>query len=81
MLEVEALKAVVKKSGGNPSPYQVDLMLHQQWQHINDILEVKKNFNEEGWIDPDKMIPKPHRRTDKRLKNYPYRNKLIGSPR
>ena len=30
MKEVEALKAVVKKSGGQPTPYQVDLMRHQQ---------------------------------------------------
>lgn len=35
MEEVEALKAVVKSSGGKPTPYQVDLMRYQQWLHIN----------------------------------------------
>jgi hypothetical protein len=29
---------VVKKAGGNPTPYQVDLMRYYQWAHANDIL-------------------------------------------
>jgi len=90
MKEVEDLKAVVKKSGGHPTPYQVDLMRYQQWLHINDILEhpleesyqakIIENFKWEEWIDPAKTITKPHERTDTRLKNYPYRNKPVQSP-
>jgi len=90
MKEVEALKAVVKKSGGKPTFYQVDLMRYQQWLHVNDILEhpleesyqakVIENFKWEEWIDPAKTITKPHERTDTRLKNYPYRSKPIESP-
>jgi hypothetical protein len=90
MKEVEALKAVVKKSGGKPTPYQVDLMRYQQWVHVNDILEhpleesyqakVIENFKWEDWIDPTKTIAKPHERSDTRLKNYPYRSKPIESP-
>ena len=89
MKEVEALKAVVKKASGKPTPYQVDLMRYQQWLHVNDILEhpleesyqakVIENFKWEEWIDPDKTITKPHERTDTRLKNYPYRSKPIQS--
>jgi formylmethanofuran dehydrogenase subunit E len=90
MKEVEDLKAVVKKSGGKPTPYQVDLMRYQQWLHVNDILDhpleesyqakVIENFKWEDWIDPAKTISKPHKRTDTRLKNYPYRSKPIESP-
>ncbi|HCE69639.1 MAG TPA: hypothetical protein DER40_19675 [Geobacter sp.] len=87
MKEVEALKAVVKKSGGKPTPYQVDLMRYQQWLHVNDILDhpleesyqakIIDNFIWDEWIDPAKTIPRPHERTDTRLKNYPYRSKPI----
>jgi len=90
MKEVEALKAVVKKAGGKPTPYQVDLMRYQQWLHVNDILEhpleesyqakVLENFKWDEWIDPAKTISKPHERTDTRLKNYPYRSRPIESP-
>lgn len=90
MKEVEELKAVVKKSGGKPTPYQVDLMRYQQWLHINDILErpleesyqakVIENFKWEEWVDPDKTIDRTHERTDTRLKNYPYRSRPIMSP-
>jgi formylmethanofuran dehydrogenase subunit E len=90
MKEVEALKAVVKKSGGNPTPHQVDLMRYQQWLHVNDILEhpleesyqarVIENFKWEEWIDPEKTVTKPHKRSDTRLKDYPYRNKPIEPP-
>jgi hypothetical protein len=90
MKEVEALKAVVKKAGGKPTPYQVDLMRHQQWVHVNDILEhpleesyqakVIENFKWEDWIDSVKTVVKTHERTDTRLKNYPYRRKPIESP-
>jgi formylmethanofuran dehydrogenase subunit E len=90
MKDVEALKAVVKDSDGKPTPYQVDLMRYQQWEHVNDILDhpleesyqakVIENFKWEEWIDPAKTIAKPHERTDTRLKNYPYRSKPIESP-
>ncbi|HNY24873.1 MAG TPA: FmdE family protein [Bacteroidales bacterium] len=90
MKEVEALKAVVKKAGGKPTPYQVDLMRYQQWLHINDILEhpleesyqakVIENFKWEEWIDPAKKIVTSHERSDTRLKNYPYRSKPIELP-
>jgi formylmethanofuran dehydrogenase subunit E len=90
MEEVEALKAVVKNAGGNPTPYQVDLMRYQQWAHVNDILEhpledsyqakVIKDFKWADWIDPTKVIATPHKRTDTRLKDYPYRSKPIESP-
>ena len=83
MKEVEALKAVVKKAGGESTPYQVDLMRYQQWVHVNDILDhpldesyqarVIENFRWEDWIDTSKAVAKPHPRTDTRLKNYPYR--------
>jgi formylmethanofuran dehydrogenase subunit E len=85
--DVEELKAIVKKAGGNPTPYQVDLMRHQQWRHINDILDrpleesyqtqVIENFNWEDWTDPEKKITKTHKRSDTRLKNYPYRSKPV----
>jgi formylmethanofuran dehydrogenase subunit E len=90
MKAIETLKAVVKKAGGKPTPYQVDLMRYQQWVHVNDILEhplnesyqatVIKRFKWEGWIDPAKKIAKPHQRSDTRLKNYPYRYQPISSP-
>lgn len=87
MKDVEALKAVVKQSGGKPTPYQVDLMRYQQWAHINDILEhpleasyqaeIIENFKWDDWIDPAKLVAKPHERTDTRLKNYPYRSRPV----
>lgn len=90
MKEVEALKSVVKNSGGQPTPYQVDLMRHQQWEHINDILEhpledsyqakLLDNFKWQDWIDPAKTIVTPHQRSDTRLKNYPYRSRPITPP-
>lgn len=90
MEEVEALKAVVKNAGGEPTPYQVDLMRYQQWAHVNDILEhpledsyqakVIENFKWSDWVDPTKVIATPHKRTDTRLKDYPYRSKPIESP-
>jgi len=80
----------VKKAGGKPTPYQVDLMRYQQWSHLNDILEhpleesyqakVIENFKWEEWIDIGKTVTKPHQRSDTRLKNYPYRAKPIMSP-
>jgi formylmethanofuran dehydrogenase subunit E len=90
MQDVEALKAVVKKAGGKPTPYQVDLMRYQQWSHLNDILEhpleesyqvkIIDNFKWEEWIDIGKTVSKPHQRSDTRLKNYPYRAKPVMSP-
>ncbi len=91
MKDVEALKAAVKQAGGQPTPYQVDLMRYQQWVHVNDILDrpleesyqaqVIDNFKWEDWIDPAKVITTPHARTDTRLKNYPYRGRPVEGPR
>ena len=88
MKDVEALKAVVKKAGGEPTPYQVDLMRYQQWVHVNDILShpleesyqarVIENFRWEDWVDTSKGVAKPHLRTDTRLKNYPYRTAPVS---
>lgn len=87
MKEVEALKSVVKNSGGKPTPYQVDLMRYQQWAHVNDILEhpltasytaaIIPDFKWADWIDPTKAVPEPVIRSDVRLKNYPYRRQPI----
>lgn len=88
MKDVEALKAVVKQAGGQPTPYQVDLMRHQQWLHVNDILDhpleesyqarVIENFRWEDWIDPAKTVARPHVRSDTRLKNHPYRRAPVS---
>lgn len=90
MEEVNSLKAVVKKAGGDPSPCQVDLMRHYQWKHINDILEhpleesyqarAIEDFAWEDWIDPSKAVARPHERSDTRLKNYPYRSRPVSGP-
>jgi formylmethanofuran dehydrogenase subunit E len=91
MKEIEKLKADVKTAGGEPSPYQVDLMRYQQWVHVNDILsrpleesyqaKVIENFKWDAWIDPTKTMAKPHLRADTRLKNFPYRSRPIEGPR
>lgn len=91
MQDVESLKAAVKSAGGQPTPYQVDQMRYQQWVHVNDILnrpldesyqaQVIANFKWEDWIDPAKTMPKPHLRSDTRLKNYPYRSRPIEGPK
>lgn len=90
MEEVKSLKAVVKKAGGKPTAYQVDLMRYQQWKHINDILEhpldasyqarVIGEFTWDEWIDPDKVVAETHERSDTRLKNYPYRSRPVSAP-
>lgn len=87
MQEVMDLKAEVKNSKGQPTPYQVDLLRYYQWQHVNDILnhplhesyqaKVIENFNWDDWIDKEKMFSSPFKRSDTRLKNYPYREKPI----
>lgn len=91
MAEVMALKKVVKESGGKPTPYQVDLMRYQQWQHVNDILShpleesyqavVLENFKWEDWINPGKTVSQPHKRSDIRLKDYPYRTQPVTGPK
>lgn len=91
MKDIEKLKADVKTAGGEPTPYQVDLMRHQQWVHVNDILsrlldesyqaQVVPNFKWEDWIDPTKTMAKPHLRSDTRLKNYPNRGRPIEGPK
>jgi hypothetical protein len=91
MKDVELLKAAVKTSGGEPTPYQVDQMRHQQWVHVNDILsrpleesyqaQVIADFKWEDWIDASKAVAKPHVRSDTRLKNYPNRGRPIEGPK
>ena len=90
MEDVENLKRVVKKAGGNPTPYQVDLMRYYQWKHINDIqkrpltesyqTKLLENFKWEDWVDKSKTVSNPHKRGDIRLKNYPYRGKPVEGP-
>lgn len=87
MQEVMDLKSEVKNSKGQPSPYQVDLLRYYQWQHVNDILnhplhesyqaKIIENFNWDNWVDKEKMVSSPFKRSDTRLKNYPYRVKPI----
>ncbi len=87
MASVEALKAVVKNAGGEPTPYQVDLMRYQQWQHVNDILDhpltdsyqakVIPDFQWAQWVAPALAVASPVVRSDTRLKNYPYRQRPI----
>lgn len=87
MKEMMALKAVVKSSGGQPTPYQVDKMRFQQWSLINEILshplsesyqaKVMDNFKWEEWVDSTKSFAKPIIRSDVRLKNYRYRSSPI----
>jgi formylmethanofuran dehydrogenase subunit E len=86
---VMELKRAVK-GRSDATPYQVDLMRHQQWAHINDILahplnesyqaQVIEGFNWDAWIDPGKKIPSPHARADIRLRNHPYRPAPVSMP-
>jgi formylmethanofuran dehydrogenase subunit E len=90
MEEVENLKKVVKKAGGDPTPYQVDLMRYYQWKHINDIqkrplketyqAKLLEDFKWDDWVDKSKSISNPHKRGDIRLKDYPYRAKPVEGP-
>ncbi|MGD2119895.1 MAG: FmdE family protein [Chromatiales bacterium] len=90
MEKVIALKKAVKKSGGKPDPYQVDLLRYYQWAHVNDILsrpleesyqaKVIDDFKWEDWIDPQKVVVAPHKRGDIQLKNYPYRDRPVQAP-
>lgn len=87
MQKVMDLKKVVKKAGGNPTPYQVDQLRYYQWLHVNDILsrpieesyqaKIIDTFKWQEWVDASKAIANPHKRGDIRLKNYPYRGRPI----
>ncbi len=89
MDEVTKLKLAVKMRG-DPTPYQLDQMRFQQWQHVNDVLEhpleesyqakIIPNFKWADWIDPEKTMTKPHRRVDTDYKNFPYRGRPIKGP-
>ena len=91
MKEVLELKKVVKNAGGKPTPYQVDQMRYFQYMHINDIqsrpleqsyqAQVLKDFKWSDWVDPGKVIAKPHKRGDIRLKDYPFRGKPVEGPK
>jgi len=90
MAEVVALKSVVKSSEGGATPYQVDLMRYYQYEHINDIqsrplsesyqAQIIEKFVWTDWIDTEKVLPKPHARSDIRLKNFPHRRSPISGP-
>lgn len=85
---MELKKAI--KGNDDPSPYQVDLLRHLQWKHINNILSrpikesyqaaIVGDFDWESCIDTKKQIPSPQQRSDIKLKNHPYRNKPIYMP-
>jgi formylmethanofuran dehydrogenase subunit E len=87
MDEVIELKKAVKGQG-NALPAQVDLLRHQQWRHINDILtrpleesyqaKVIEEFDWDEWIDPEKRIGTAHPRGDIKLKNHPYRQAPVS---
>ena len=89
MDQLMKLKQVVKVQG-TPTPYQVDLMRYQQWQHVNNVLDhpleesyqaqVIANFKWIEWIDPTKAVSNPHRRVDIDYKNFPYRGRPIEGP-
>jgi formylmethanofuran dehydrogenase subunit E len=89
MEEVTKLKLAVKMKG-NATPYEVDLMRFQQWQHVNDVLDrpldesyqakVIPDFKWADWVDPKKVMVTPHRRVDVDYKNWPYRGRPIEGP-
>jgi hypothetical protein len=66
-------------------------MRFQQWTHLNDILDRPleqsyqarpiEGFRWADWVDPDKAVPRPHARSDTRLKNHPNRERPIEGPR
>ncbi len=86
--EVLKLKDVVKKADGKQTPYQVDLMRYYQWKHVNDVFsrpleesyqaKIIENFKWTDWVDPAKVIPKTHERSDTRLKNDMNRKRPIS---
>jgi len=87
MQKVIDLKKEVKNAKGSPTPYQVDLLRFYQWQHVNDILShplhdsyqarLIDDFKWDDWVDITKSIANPFKRSDTRLKNYPYRDRPI----
>jgi formylmethanofuran dehydrogenase subunit E len=89
MDEITKLKLAVKMRG-DPTPYQLDQMRYQQWQHVNDVLDhpletsyqakVIEGFKWADWIDPTKVMANPHRRVDTDYKNFPYRGRPIEGP-
>lgn len=88
MQAVMDLKSEVKNAKGNPTPYQVDRLRYYQWQHVNDVLshplhesyqaKIIENFNWDDWVDKEKVFSSPFKRSDTRLKNYPYRQSPIA---
>lgn len=86
MERVKALKVDVKGKG-NPTPYQVDLLRHYQFAHVNDILsrplsesyqaKTIQDFKWADWVDVSKVFPNPHDRADIRLRNHPLRQRPV----
>lgn len=91
MQDVIALKKDVKNAKGNPTPYQVDLLRYYQWKHVNDVLshpleesyqaKVLENFKWEEWVDAERSVKRPFKRSDIRLRNHPYRDKPVTEKR
>ena len=91
MADVIALKKEVKNAKGNPTPYQVDLLRYYQWKHVNDVLshplhesyqtKVLENFKWEEWVDAERSVQSPFKRSDIRLRNHPYRDKPVAEKR
>ena len=64
----------LKDAGGNPTPYQVDLLRYCQYLHINGIqsrplmescqAKILEDFKWEDWADRAKSVANPHKRGD-----------------
>ncbi len=87
MQDVINLKKEVKNAKGNPTPLQVDRLRYYQWAHVNDILnhpieesyqaKILDNFDWNEWVDSNRAVAKPIKRSDIRLRNFNYRDKPI----
>jgi len=65
-------------------------MRYYQYRHINNILEhpladsyqvkVLKDFKWDDWTHPQKKVAQSHKRSDIRLRDYPYRSKPVEGP-
>lgn len=86
MDEVIKLKQTVKQQR-TPTPYQLDQLRYMQWKHIDNILEhpleesyqarIILHFKWADWIDPERVMRKPIKRTDIVYKNFPYRSRPV----
>jgi formylmethanofuran dehydrogenase subunit E len=87
MQDVINLKKEVKNAKGNPTPLQVDRLRYYQWAHVNDILnhpieesyqaKILDNFDWNEWVDSNRAVANPIKRSDIRLRNFNYRDKPV----